>query len=601
MSQENIDFGAYPNDPDSDAIRIAFQKSQNNFTQLFEATILAAGVSNIYAGAGITVNAPTGNVTITAKIPNITIQTGDSLLVGVSTATTNTATITSGTTPFVITLANTITTGNIIATGNLQGTLNVLSSSQPNITSVGTLTELTSAGNITAPNFFGNVIATNIQGNIVAPGSNSQVVFNNLGALNASANLTFTGTALSVIGNVNASNASLGNTVTANFFVGNIQGRFANGNSNIAIPSANGNINFSSAGNANIVIITGTGANIFGTFNASGNANVGNLGTPGSIISIGNVSGGNLGTGGQVSAIGNGTFGNIQTAGVLSATSNITGGNLLTSGLLSVTGTASVTGNITSNGNFSTSGNIQANGVISATSTITGGNILTSGIVSSTGTVTAGNVLTSGLISATGNLTGANIRSVGILSATGNLTVANSSLGNLAVANFFSGDGGLLTNLVIGTVTFIANGISNVRVFQDGNVTSSVSGNPNIFITTSTGIISNGTVNDSKGDLRNIPQNAQSGAYTLQLSDAGKHISSSAGDINIPANIFAVGQVVSMFNNSAIAKSIIPAAGVTLYFAGTAATGTRSFAQRGLATIMCVGTNIFTIIGAGLS
>ena len=31
MAQENIDFGAYPNDPDSDAIRVAFQKSQNNF------------------------------------------------------------------------------------------------------------------------------------------------------------------------------------------------------------------------------------------------------------------------------------------------------------------------------------------------------------------------------------------------------------------------------------------------------------------------------------------------------------------------------------------------------------------------------------------
>ncbi len=600
MAQQNIDFGAYPNDPDSDAIRVAFQKSQDNFTELFEATILAAGVSNIYAGAGLNVNRPFGNVTISANIPNITIQTGDSLLVGVSTATTNTATITSGTTPFVITLANTITTGNIIATGNLQGTLNVLSSSQPNITSLGTLTGLTSTGNITAPFFIGNIVATNIQGTIQASGTNTQVQFNNQGSIAASANLTFTGTALSVIGNVNASNANLGNTVTANFFVGNINGIFANGNSNIAIPNAGGNINFSSAGNANVLIVTGTGANIFGTLNA-GNANVANLGTPGIISAQGNIIGGNVRTAGLISATGNGTFGNIQTAGVLSATSNITGGNLVTSGILSVGSSASITGNITSNGNFSTSGNISANGFISATSNVTGGNILTDGIISSTGTLTSGNVLTSGIVSATGNLTGANIRSNGILSATGNLTVANASLGNIAVANFFSGDGGLLTNLVIGTVTFIANGISNVRVFQDGNVTSSISGSPNVFITTSTGIISSGTVNDSKGDLRNIPQNAQSATYTLQASDAGKHISSSAGDINIPANVFTVGQVVSIFNNSTSSKTIIPAAGVTLYFAGIGVVGNRTFAQRGLATIMCVGANIFTIIGAGLS
>ena len=52
----------------------------------------------------------------------------------------------------------------------------------------------------------------------------------------------------------------------------------SNGNSNVSIPAANGNVNISVAGNANILVITGTGANITGTANITGNANVGNLG-----------------------------------------------------------------------------------------------------------------------------------------------------------------------------------------------------------------------------------------------------------------------------------------------------------------------------------
>ena len=57
---------------------------------------------------------------------------------------------------------------------------NVTVSAQPNITSLGTLTSLTSNGNITAPFFIGNIIG-NISGNITVPGSNTAVLFNQLG------------------------------------------------------------------------------------------------------------------------------------------------------------------------------------------------------------------------------------------------------------------------------------------------------------------------------------------------------------------------------------------------------------------------------------
>lgn len=68
-------------------------------------------------------------------------------------------------------------------------------------------------------------------------------------------------------------------SVTGNVTAGNLIGIFANGNSSISIPAANGNINFNVGGVTNELVITTTGVNVAGTVNATGNANVGNLGT----------------------------------------------------------------------------------------------------------------------------------------------------------------------------------------------------------------------------------------------------------------------------------------------------------------------------------
>jgi hypothetical protein len=55
-----------------------------------------------------------------------------------------------------------------------------------------------------------------------------------------------------------------------NLFVTNLTGNYANGNSNVNIPSANGNVTISAIGNANVVVITGTGVNVAGTLNVTG-------------------------------------------------------------------------------------------------------------------------------------------------------------------------------------------------------------------------------------------------------------------------------------------------------------------------------------------
>lgn len=97
-----------------------------------------------------------------------------------------------------------------------------------------------------------------------------------------------------------------------------------------------------------------------------------------------------------------------------------------------------------------------------------------------------------------------------------------------------------------------------------------------------------------------IPQNSQTAGYTLVASDAGKHVSITTGGVTVPSSVFAVGDAVSIYNNSSSSQTIT-ASGVTLRQGGTANTGNRTLAQYGVASILCVAADTFVITGAGLS
>ena len=97
--------------------------------------------------------------------------------------------------------------------------------------------------------------------------------------------------------------------------------------------------------NANILVVTGTGANITGTLSVSGNANVNNIGATlhvGNLSGAGNSNVGNIGGTGAffttLSATANANVGNLGTGGLITATGNITGANLFTGGQVSATG-----------------------------------------------------------------------------------------------------------------------------------------------------------------------------------------------------------------------------------------------------------------------
>ena len=104
--------------------------------------------------------------------------------------------------------------------------------------------------------------------------------------------------------------------------------------------------------------------------------------------------------------------------------------------------------------------------------------------------------------------------------------------------------------------------------------------------------------------LSGVPQNSKTTTYTLQASDAGKHISITSGGVLVPVSVFSVGDAVTIFNNSGSNQTITQNANVTLRYAGTTSTGNRTLAGYGICTILCIdggATPLFVICGQGLT
>lgn len=108
--------------------------------------------------------------------------------------------------------------------------------------------------------------------------------------------------------------------------------------------------------------------------------------------------------------------------------------------------------------------------------------------------------------------------------------------------------------------------------------------------------------------FRNIPQNSQSAAYTLVLSDAGKHIFHPSSDNNartftIPANssvAYPIGTAITFINMSA-ASVTIAITSDTMYLSSAGTTGSRTLAQYGSATAVKITSTNWIISGSGLT
>jgi len=294
---------------------------------------------------------------------------------------------------------------------NTSGT--VTTNTQPNITSVGTLTTLTSSGNITAPYFIGNVVG-NISGNFVVPGTNTSVIFNQEGNAGASDALRF---------NYSSNVLTANGNIIATYFIGNgsglsqltgsnVVGTVANatfsvsaGSSNTAgTVTTNAQPNITSVGTLTSLVVTGniTGANVAGGNLVSANYVTGTLTTnyQPNITSVGTLTG--LSSSGNITApyffgnligniddanyayyagnVVNPLQPNITTVGILTSLSvsgNIIGGNLVSANFLTGTLTTQTQANIHTVGNLEflnidtslpgANGNITFNGSMSGT------------------------------------------------------------------------------------------------------------------------------------------------------------------------------------------------------------------------------------------
>ncbi len=113
--------------------------------------------------------------------------------------------------------------------------------------------------------------------------------------------------------------------------------------------------------------------------------------------------------------------------------------------------------------------------------------------------------------------------------------------------------------------------------FREGGSTDKV------HFTDTGNVVTVGEFQDAKGELRSIPQNAQTGSsiYEFVAADAGKHILRSGGHVRLPSNTFAAGTAITVVNNSASDINFISGSGVTLYNTADGSTGQRTLAARG--------------------
>jgi len=163
-------------------------------------------------------------------------------------------------------------------------------------------------------------------------------------------------------------------------------------------------------------------------------------------------------------------------------------------------------------------------------------------------------------------------------------------------------NGGLTISTLSGVIKATTGVISAATAGTDYVAPGGALGTP------SSGTLSSCTV-DGKSSVgfRNVPQNAQTGNYTLVAADSGKHIYHATGAgaaiYTIPANSSVpddIGTAITFVNMSTTSISIAIATD-TLYRAGAGTTGTRTLVNYGTATALKLTSTTWIISGSGLT
>ena len=157
-----------------------------------------------------------------------------------------------------------------------------------------------------------------------------------------------------------------------------------------------------------------------------------------------------------------------------------------------------------------------------------------------------------------------------VVNGTGNLYIKGSSGADVRFLD--NSNNNMISATAGGQVQLYYNASEKFKTTNDGTVT--------------TGISTATSFTDSKGDLRSIPVNSQSGAYVLVAADAGKAVYISTGGVTINTSLFATGDAVTIINNSGSTQTITQGSGFTLYDTGDdGSTGNKTLKARGMCTV----------------
>ena len=576
MAQQIINVGNVANDGQGDPLRTAFIKTNDNFTELYNAGGISGiqnGTSNITIAEDSTINMAVAGVpdvlvvtdsgiTVDGEITSTTISTvgniysnyyfgNGSLLSGLSSQNANSLTGT--------TLAASVVNSSLTRVGNLSS-LSVLGNinTSANIIAVATVR----AGNLTSDASLAVGQGATFGQGITAGGTISttgNIVGNNIigtfifSTISTSGNITggniLTSGIVSTTGGLRGSNASVSGNVTGNYFIGN-------GSQLTGLPSSYSNANVAA------YLPTYTGALTASTLSLSGNV-LSTLISTANITTTANVSGGYiLGNGSQLTGIvatevgtltslsvsGNAVVGNLSTTGVINSgtvyASSLSLSGTVLSPLISgsnISTTANVlTGNLTVYGGASVLGNIDVDGSVN-NAQIVSASYFYGGAVEVENHVWVG--APGNAIWTSGNVTGGNIISTGPLSAVTITASGNATVGNLATDGLISAGGIIIaggnitgSNLITGGLISAGGNITGSNVVTGGLI--SATGNivsDGFFIGTFLGNITGNLVVPGANTQVLYNNNGNAGASAGFVFDSS---SNSLSAVNIYADYF---------------------------------------------------------------
>jgi len=429
-----------------------------------------------------------------------------------------------------------------------------------------------------------NIQGANVSGEVAYASTANSVAVANVSGIGNIATVNLTGS---------SSNVLYGNGVFA-AAAGGSSSNIANGNSNVNIATANGNVTIAAVGNT-VMTVTGTGANITGTANISGNVALANLSfsaNTGQIVfnttAYINGSGNSIGRDGSIMLVpytgAGSTFPGVVIGGAgrliapngsvhqVFNTSDVTF-QVPVKNIVGTAATSTTTGSLQITGGGGFTGNVYV-----------GGSIVRTGAISNNAWTTSGIGLKIPTSIYTDNSTAAgtqassyvNVMDAPTLSFSNAVTVTNAA--TMFVAAPTAGTNATITN----SYAMIANGAVQIN----GNLTANTNGFAIGYL--------------------NIPQVSASNT-TLAATDAGKHYySTTAGNftLTIPNNAttsFATGTAISIVVQAAGNILVNAASGVTLYMAGNSTAANRVVGGYGMATLMKVASDTWFINGTGVS